>query len=85
MPLLRDNLQPTDFADAIVRVTPITPFEGFNGCNAFRIWMVKCTHHWFQRHEWFYEGRNQSEIDDWIYVGHHLHKRFPDHMIDPPL
>jgi hypothetical protein len=84
MGLLRDNLQPTDFADADCRVTDWTPFKGYNGCNAYRLWMCKCTHHWFQRHEWAYEGRNQTEMDEWLYVGYHHRKEHAPHYKTAP-
>lgn len=78
MPLLRDNLQPTDFADADCRVTEWMPF-GHAGAEAYRIWMCRCTHHWFQRHEWSYEGRNQTQIDDWIYSGYDPRRQWAGH------
>ncbi|QIG67421.1 hypothetical protein EVB39_092 [Rhizobium phage RHph_TM3_3_9] len=83
--MLKNNLEPTDFADSEVRVTEIMPFDGHGGAVAYRIWICRCTHHWFQRHEWFYEDRNQSEFDKWIYNGHHYRKEFDKHLIESPI
>lgn len=80
--LLRDNLQPTDFADADCRVTDWVPFEGHGGCNGYRIWVCKCTYHWFQRHEWSFEGRNQTEMGERLYTGHH-HRRQHEQQYKP--
>jgi hypothetical protein len=82
--LLRDNLQPTDFADAICRVTQWMPFDGHNGETGYRIWICRCTHHWFQRHEWSKAGANQTEVQDWIYVGYSPRRQFDAHLIPSP-
>jgi hypothetical protein len=66
--LLRDNLEPTDFADADCRITDWNEF-GYHGRPAYRIWFCICNGHKFQRHEWQIEGRNSTELEDWIYLG----------------
>lgn len=75
MGVLRDNLQPTDFADAVCRVSQWTPFKHY-GYTANRVWLCKCGGHWFQRHEWAEEGRNATQIDEWIYAGFSLTRTF---------
>ena len=50
-PILRDSLQPTDFADSDHRVSSwyFADFAGTaTGC---RVHMVRTGGHWFQRHE----------------------------------
>lgn len=84
MALLRDNLQPTDFADADCRVTEWVPFDGHGGITGYRIWMCKCTHHWFQRHEWAVEGKNQTRIDDWIYSGYDWRRTWTGDWLPAP-
>ena len=84
MALLRDNLQPTDFADADCRVTDWMPFDGHGDCNGYRIWVCRCTAHWFQRHEWSYAGRNKTQIDDWLYNGHYPRKAWDYHFKPAP-
>lgn len=68
MGVLRDNLEPTDFADAVCRVTDWHPHPHF-GMTAYRIWLCNNSGHWFQRHEWAVEGRNQTRLDEWLYSG----------------
>lgn len=82
--LLRDNLQPTDFADSDCRVTDWVPFDGHGGVNAYRIWVCRCTHHWFQRHEWAKTGANQTEINEWIYNGYFPRRVFDAHFKPAP-
>lgn len=81
MAILRDNLEPTDFADADCRVTDWQDFESGRdaGPIAYRIWICKCTNHWFQRHEWQYAGRNSTEIEQWLYSGYYPRKQFREH------
>jgi hypothetical protein len=81
--LLRDNLQPTDFADAVVRVSDWHHAD-FYTATAVRVWICKCSAHWFQRHEWQAKGRNETTLDDWIYSGYYPHKRWPEHYKPAP-
>lgn len=76
--LLRDNLQPTDFANADCRVTDWMPF-GHHGCPAYRVWRCLCGGHQFQRHEWQREGANSTQVDDWIYTGFNRNARHDPH------
>jgi len=70
MGILRDNLQPTDFADADCRVTEWYDFDG-HIANGYRIWLCKCGGgYWFQRHEWTRPGKNSTEMDGWIFSGY---------------
>ena len=80
MGVLRDNLQPTDFADAVCRVSDWRSF-GHYGYSHVRVWLCKCGYHWFQRHEWAEDGRNSTKIDDWIYSGFSISRRMPEHML----
>lgn len=78
MGVLRDNLEPTDFADAVCKVSEWKRF-GHYGYTANRVWLCKCGGHWFQRHEWIEEGRNATKIDEWIYAGFSLTRTFGAH------
>ena len=79
MGILRDNLQPTDFADAVCRVSSWKTF-GFHGYSENRVWLCRCGGHWFQRHEWAEDGKNQTRIDPWIYAGYSITRKFPPSM-----
>lgn len=81
--LLRDNLQPTDFADADCRTTGWVHF-GHHGMRAYRIWECKCSSYWFQRHEWQPESGNQTRMDEWIFAGYFPHRRWQPHMRPAP-
>jgi hypothetical protein len=83
MPLLRDKLQPTDFADADCRVSGWVPFE-HHGALAYRVWECKCSAYWFQRHEWQIAGKNQTRFDDWLFSGYYPNRRWPVHMQPAP-
>jgi hypothetical protein len=80
MGVLRDNLEPTDFADAVCRVSPWHPF-GHYGYSENRVWLCRCGGHWFQRHEWAQDGKNHTQTDPWIYVGYSLTRTFPSTML----
>ncbi len=80
MGLLRDNLQPTDFADAVCKVTDWNPFDGYTA-EGYRIWVCRCGFHWFQRHEWLIKGKNQTQLDEWIYNGMNRTRQFDPHFI----
>lgn len=82
--MLRDNLQPTDFADAEVRVTDWRDYPHY-GNTAYRIWECRCTNWWFQRHEWAKEGRNSTDVEDWILQGYYPRKQFDAHMKPAPM
>jgi hypothetical protein len=85
MSLLRNNFQPTDFADADCRVTEWNKFDGYNGVNGYRIWVCKCGGgYWFQRHEWTREGRNSSEMDDWIFSSYSPYRKWGGHYLPAP-
>jgi len=75
MGILRDNLEPTDFADADCRVTD---WIKFNEKESYRIFICKCTNHWFQRHEWREDGKNETRLEKWIYFGYHPRKQWQD-------
>lgn len=79
MGVLRDNLQPTDFADAVCRVSNWTPHP-YYGFSHVRVWLCKCGNHWFQRHEWARRDANQTDLDEWIYSGYSASRVFPEHM-----
>jgi hypothetical protein len=79
MGVLRDNLEPTDFADAVCRVSDWKEF-GHHGYSAVRVWLCRCGFHWFQRHEWAEDGRNQTRVDPWLYTGFSNTRKFPSHM-----
>ena len=83
MPLLRDNLQPTDFADAEVRVSG-WHHDDFHTATAVRVWVCKCSAFWFQRHEWQKSGSNSTQMDGWLFSGYHPYKRWPVHMKPAP-
>ena len=84
--LLKKNFEPTDFADADCRVTPWMPFDGYNGTNGYRIWICKCgAGYWFQRHEWTKEGRNSTELDEWLFAGYSPGRTFDVHLIEAPI
>lgn len=80
---LRDNLQPTDFANADCRVSPWVDFPHY-GNRAMRVWVCKCGNYWFQRHEWHREGRNSTELDEWIFSGYYHNKQHAPHMLPAP-
>ena len=87
--LLRDNLQPTDFADAEVRVsrwveTAALPSWADSTVSAYRVWECRCTHYWFQRHEWMKVGANASDMDGWIFAGYFPRRQFSPHMTTAP-
>lgn len=75
MGVLRDNLEPTDFADAVCRVTDWRPYP-YYGMTAYRIWTCNNSGHWFQRHEWAVDGRNQTSLDEWLYTGFSKTRKF---------
>jgi hypothetical protein len=81
--MLRDNLQPTDFADADVRVSAWRDFDGFNA-TAVRVWICRCSSWWFQRHEWAREGKNSTDLEPWILQGFYPRKQFDAHMKPAP-
>lgn len=81
--MLRDNLQPTDFADAEVRVS--TWVEGeFHHFNAYRVWVCRCTNWWFQRHEWAKAGANSTTVEPWILQGFYPRKKWEPHLLPAP-
>ena len=79
MGVLRDNLEPTDFADAVCKVSDWRDF-GHYGISHVRVWLCQCGCHWFQRHEYAEEGRNQTRLKPWLYTGFSNTRRFPPHM-----
>lgn len=81
MGVLRENLQPTDFSDAVCRVSPWRDFS-YHGYSAVRVWLCRCGGHWFQRHEYSEIGRNFPKIEEWIYSGYSLTRKFPPHMVE---
>lgn len=83
MALLRDNLQPTDFADADCRVSSWVD-HGHYGVVAYRVWQCQCSSYWFQRHEWQLEGKNQTRMDDWIFSGYFPQRRWQPDMVPAP-
>ena len=84
MPLLKKNLEPTDFADADCRVTEFIPYAGTIN-DSYRIWLCRCGGgYWFQRHEWTRPGANQTIMDDWIFSGYSPYRRFPGHVTPAP-
>lgn len=84
--LLKKNFEPTDFADADCRVTEWYDWTYFDGeIGAYRIWICKCGNgHWFQRHEWRYDRRNQTDIDGWIYSGYFPRREWRGHFDPAP-
>jgi hypothetical protein len=87
--LLRDNLQPTDFADAEVRVSDWVAVEGKPGwegkmVEGYRVWECRCSNWWFLRHEWARPGRNSTEIDPWILSGYWPRRQWAAHMTPAP-
>jgi len=80
--LLKGNFQPTDFADADCRVTGWVPYSGPSaGTTGYRVWACKCGGgYWFQRHEWTKEGRNSTELDEWIFSGYSPFRRWSEKM-----
>jgi hypothetical protein len=82
-PKLRDNLQPTDFAEADCRVSPWSEFR-YHNCVAVRVWVCKVGNYWFQRHEWQIEGKNATQLDDWIFSGYRHGKSHAPHMLPAP-
>jgi len=71
MALLRDGLQPTDFADAELRVSEWYHHDFYGRYSAYRVWVCKCGNgYWFQRHEWARTGANSTELDDWLFSGY---------------
>lgn len=84
MPVLKECLEPTDFADADCRVSPWAPFTG-STFTAYRIWVCKCGKgYWFQRHEWAIEGRNSTRLDDWIFSGYSPYRKWEPHLLPAP-
>lgn len=84
MPLLKNNLEPTDFGDADCRVTRWVPFNG-TIADGYRIWMCLCGRgYWFQRHEWSVPGRNSTDMDEWIFTGYWPNRKWPAHMVPAP-
>lgn len=79
MGVLRDNLEPTDFANAECKVSEWKDF-GYHEYSANRVWLCRCGGHWFQRHEWAEDGRNQTRTDAWLYAGYSLTRSFPQSM-----
>lgn len=83
--LLKKSFEPTDFSDADCRVTRWMPFKGHDDVNGYRIWVCKCGNgYWFQRHEWSREGKNQTDIDDWLFVGYSPRRAWDDHYEPAP-
>lgn len=82
--MLRDNLQPTDFADAEVRVGEWWHSDFYGGANACRVWVCRCTNWWFQRHEWSFNDRNSTQIDPWILYGYYPRKQWEPHFKPAP-
>lgn len=66
--ILKNNMQPTDFADADCRLTDWMDFNAY-GYRSYRIWLCKAGNHWFERHEWLREGKNDTSLDEWLYRG----------------
>lgn len=81
---LRDNLQPTDFADADCRVTPWVDFNDY-GYSAYRVWECRCGAYWFQRHEWAKDGANSTKLEDWIFSGYSPRRVFDAHFGHAPV
>lgn len=81
--MLRGNLQPTDFADAEVRVSDWRDFP-HQSCKAYRVWVCRCTNWWFQRHEWAMEGRNSTQMDEWILSGYWPRRQWEPHLKAAP-
>ena len=81
--MLRGNLQPTDFADAEVRVSDWHDFN-HSGCTAYRVWVCRCSSWWFQRHEWAIDGRNSTRLDEWILNGYWPHRQWQSHLKAAP-
>lgn len=82
--LLKNSLEPTDFADADCRVTRWMPFDG-EVANGYRIWVCCCGRgYWFQRHEWSKEGINSTQMDDWIFSGYSPFRRWGTHYLPAP-
>lgn len=81
--MLRGNLQPTDFADAEVRVSE-WHHDDFYQFNAVRVWVCRCSNWWFQRHEWARAGANSTEMNEWILQGYYPRKEWPTHMKPAP-
>lgn len=79
MGVLRDSLQPTDFADAVCKVSNWREF-GHHGYSSVRVWLCRTGNHWFQRHEWQEDGKNHTCIEEWLYTGHSVSRQFPAHM-----
>lgn len=84
MPLLKNSLEPTDFADADCRVTRWMPFEGTSP-NGYRIWICKCGNgYWFQRDEWSSEGKNSTQMEHWIFSGYSPYRTWGAHYQPAP-
>lgn len=79
--LLRDSLQPTDFADADHRVGNWYFADFYGPVTGCRVHMVRTGGHWFQRHEWSRLDRNSTDLDDWLYLGHRPFKPWPTHFV----
>lgn len=70
--LFKKHLEPTDFLDSECRLTewltfPRKPSE-VHCASAYRVWVCRVGRHWFQRHEWQYDDRNSTQLDDWLYT-----------------
>lgn len=84
--LLKKNLEPTDFTDADCRVSSWVPYSGpAASVTGYRVWVCKCGGgYWFQRHEWTKEGRNSTELDQWIFSGYSPFRRWGTHYQPAP-
>ena len=81
--LIRDNFQPTDFADAEVRVSDWHEADYYTH-GAVRVWVCRCTNYWFHRHEWKPKQGNQTTMDDWVFYGYYPRKAWAPHMKPAP-
>lgn len=86
--LLKNNMQPTDFADSECRVSEWVEPSGAPWAGslvvAYRVWECRCSAYWFHRHEWLKQGENQSQMDDWQFYGYHPRRTFAAHMKPAP-
>lgn len=80
--MLRDGLQPTDFADAKVGVSAWRPFEHY-GKTAVRVWTCRTNGWWFHQHEWAIAGKNSTEKDGWILYGYYPLKKWDEKLLPP--
>lgn len=44
----------------------VSPWRHVEGLPPFRIWICRTSLGWFQRHEWQVQGRNSTDMEDWI-------------------